>query len=216
MAAGITSPSTSRANAFSSPMPIMSSSVDLKTDHALATLDSAGAHGVAFAPDLHRGFISNGANGTVTVFDLQTLQPLQSVRVGENPDAICYEPVTRRVFAFNGRSHTASVLDAVTGQSVGEIALPGRPEFAQVDGARLRLRQHRGHGARAQDRCLQAGHCRAMAPAGGKRAFRPRHRSRPAPPFCWVRRPEALCPRQPIGPGPRHASHRPGSRCRQI
>jgi DNA-binding beta-propeller fold protein YncE len=83
---------------------------------------------------LNRGFISNGASGTITIFNLPTLTPIQTIKVGDNPDAICYEPVTRRVFAFNGRSQTASVLDAATGKVVGEISLPGKPEFAQADG----------------------------------------------------------------------------------
>ena len=108
--------------------------LDLKSERVIGSLDSAGAHGVAFAPELNRGFISNGANGTVTIFDLATLKPIQSVKVGENPDAICYEPRTKRVFAFNGRSKSASVIEAATGKIAGEIPLPGKPEFAQADG----------------------------------------------------------------------------------
>jgi len=108
--------------------------LDLKTERLVGSLDSSGAHGVAFAPELNRGFISNGGSNTVTVFDLRTLRPLRSVKAGENPDAICYDPATKRVVAFNGRSHSASVLDAMTGNVVGEIPLPGKPEFAQADG----------------------------------------------------------------------------------
>jgi DNA-binding beta-propeller fold protein YncE len=51
-----------------------------------------------------------------------------------NPDAICYEPVTKKVFAFNGRSGTASVIDAARKRVAGEILLDGKPEFAQADG----------------------------------------------------------------------------------
>ncbi len=109
--------------------------LDLKTNQVIASLDATGVHGIALAKDLNRGFISNGGSGTVTIFDLTTLKPIGSVKVGQNPDAICYEPVTKRVFAFNGRSQSASVIDARTGQKVGEIPLPGKPEFAQVDGA---------------------------------------------------------------------------------
>jgi YVTN family beta-propeller protein len=109
--------------------------LDLKTDKILATLDTVGVHGIALAPELNRGFISNGGNGTVTLFDLTTFKPIITVKVGENPDAICYEPVTKRVFAFNGRSSTVSVIDATTGKVIGDISLPGKPEFAQADGA---------------------------------------------------------------------------------
>src|SRR5579883_31416 len=33
-----------------------------------------GVHGIALAPDLKRGFISNGGAGTVTIFSLDTLE----------------------------------------------------------------------------------------------------------------------------------------------
>jgi DNA-binding beta-propeller fold protein YncE len=108
--------------------------VDLKTKQVVGSLDSSGAHGVALARDFKRGFFTNGNSGLVTIFDLQSLKPLQTVTVGQHPDAICYEPVTRRVFAFNGVSKTASVIDAATGNVAGEIPLPGKPEFAGADG----------------------------------------------------------------------------------
>lgn len=108
--------------------------VDLKTRQVAASFDSSGAHGVALAPDFRRGFFTNGDSGQVTIFDLTKLTPVQSVKAGRHPDAICYEPVTKRVFAFNGVSHTASVIDAATGNVAGEIPLPGKPEFAGADG----------------------------------------------------------------------------------
>jgi DNA-binding beta-propeller fold protein YncE len=111
--------------------------VDLKTNRIAGSIPAAGVHGIALAPELKRGFISNGGEGTVTIFDLDTLKVLGKVPAGLNPDAICYEPVTRRVFAFNGRSHTATVIDAAKGAVVGEIPLGGKPEFARADGAGL-------------------------------------------------------------------------------
>jgi DNA-binding beta-propeller fold protein YncE len=51
--------------------------------------DTQGVHGIALAPELGRGFTSNGREGTVTIFDIQTLKPIgEKVKVGENPDAI--------------------------------------------------------------------------------------------------------------------------------
>jgi hypothetical protein len=107
--------------------------LDLKTNKVIASLDSAGVHGIALARELNHGFFTNGADGTVTLFDLTTLKLIAKLKAGEKPDAICYEPVTKRVLVFNGRSQSASVFDAVTGEKVGDIALPGSPEFAQAD-----------------------------------------------------------------------------------
>ena len=95
--------------------------------------DTPGVHGIALAPDLGRGFISNGRDGTVTVFDLTSLKAIAKVKAGDNPDAILYDPATKRVFAFNGRSHDATAIDAAAGTVVGTIKLEGKPEFAASD-----------------------------------------------------------------------------------
>jgi YVTN family beta-propeller protein len=95
--------------------------------------DTPGVHGIALAPDLGRGFVSNGREGTVTIFDLDTLKPQGKIKVGDNPDAILYDPATKRVFAFNGHSHDLSVIDAAKGTVLGTIKLGGKPEFAVSD-----------------------------------------------------------------------------------
>jgi YVTN family beta-propeller protein len=96
--------------------------------------DLAAIHGVALAPEFNRGFISNGGDNTVTVFDLKTLKKLDSVKVGERPDAILYEPLSKHVFTFNARSKDSTVFDAATGKIVGTIPLGGKPEFPASDG----------------------------------------------------------------------------------
>jgi DNA-binding beta-propeller fold protein YncE len=96
--------------------------------------DTAGVHGIALAPDLGRGFTSNGRAGTVTIFDLKTLAPLGTAKAGTNPDAIVYDPYTKRVFAMNGRSSNATVIDGASGAVAGTIAVTGKPEFAVADG----------------------------------------------------------------------------------
>ncbi len=96
--------------------------------------DLSGIHGVTLAPELGRGFISNGGDNTVTIFDLKTLKKLDSVKVGERPDAILYDPFTKHVFTFNARSKDSTVVDAATGKVVGTVPLGGKPEFAVSDG----------------------------------------------------------------------------------
>jgi hypothetical protein len=96
--------------------------------------DTTGVHGIALAPDLGRGFTSNGRENTVTVFDLGSLKPLSKIKAGENPDAIVYDSPTKRVFTLNGRSHDATAVDAAEGTVKGTIALGGKPEFAVSDG----------------------------------------------------------------------------------
>ena len=93
-------------------------------------------HGVALAPDLGKGFISNGGSNSVTIFDLKTLAKTgEPASGGMNPDAICYEPKTHRVFTFNGRSSNATMIDAKTGEPLNTFPVGGKPEFCVADGA---------------------------------------------------------------------------------
>ncbi len=91
-------------------------------------------HGVAIAPALGRGYISEGKADAVAVFDLKTLKKTGEIKTDKNPDSIIFDPATSRVFANNGRSNTSTVIDAATGNVAATIALPGKPEFAAADG----------------------------------------------------------------------------------
>ena len=97
--------------------------------------NTPGVHGIAIAPELGRGFASNGQSSTVTIFDLKTLKTIAEVPVGKKPDAIIYDPATSRVFAFNGDSSSASAIEAATGKVVGTVDLGGGPEYAVADGS---------------------------------------------------------------------------------
>ncbi|HLY03863.1 MAG TPA: YncE family protein [Candidatus Cybelea sp.] len=97
--------------------------------------NTPGVHGIALAPQLGKGFTSNGADGTVTVFDLATLATTATIQTGaKNPDGIAYDPASSRVLTFNGGSNDATVIDARTNAVVATIPLGGRPEFPAVDG----------------------------------------------------------------------------------
>ena len=101
--------------------------------------DTPGVHGVALAPDLGKGYSSNGRDNSVSVFDLATLKTLAKISTpgGENPDFIAYDPASKQVLAFNGRSHNASIIDASRDQLVTTIKLAGKPEAAVADGRGL-------------------------------------------------------------------------------
>jgi len=94
-----------------------------------------GVHGIALAPDLGRGFTSNGRAGSVTIFDLKTLAVIGTVPAGKNPDAIVYDSASKRVFAMNGRGSDSTVIDGATGKVLATIPLAGKPEFAVSDAA---------------------------------------------------------------------------------
>jgi DNA-binding beta-propeller fold protein YncE len=98
--------------------------------------NTAGVHGIAFAPALTRGFTSNGRSNTVSVFELDTLRVIHEIPVsGKKPDAILYEPRHNYIITANGESANLSIIDAGALQAAGTVPLPGPPEFMATDGA---------------------------------------------------------------------------------
>ena len=113
--------------------------IDLGRDSVIGDiLNTPGIHGVALAPELNRGFTSNGRDSSVTIFDYKTLAPIAVVKLpARGPDAILYDPSTKRVFTFNGGTSNATAIDAMNATVVGNVDLAGRPETAVADGGRI-------------------------------------------------------------------------------
>jgi DNA-binding beta-propeller fold protein YncE len=91
-------------------------------------------HGVAVAAEFGRGFITDGGQGKIVIFDLKTLKTVGEAKADDVADSIVYDPFSKRVFSMNGDAKSSTVIDAKTGSPVGTIALGGGPEFAVADG----------------------------------------------------------------------------------
>jgi YVTN family beta-propeller protein len=107
--------------------------VDAANGNKLGEVPAQGAHGIALVPDKGRGFSSNGRAGTVTVFGLKDLKPIQDIKVGDNPDAIIYDSYAKKVVVMNGRSKDVMVIDPDTMQVNATVPLGGKLEFAAAD-----------------------------------------------------------------------------------
>jgi YVTN family beta-propeller protein len=109
--------------------------VDLASEKATGKITGMKRiHGIAVANDLNRGYISDGGDDAVVIFDLKSHAVLQKVPAGKNPDGILFDPYSKRVFVFNGRSNDVTAIDAASGKVAGTIALGGKPEFPVSDG----------------------------------------------------------------------------------
>src|SRR5215475_15901784 len=85
--------------------------VDVSSGKKVGSVPANGAHGIALVPDKNLGFSTNGRAGTVTAFDLKTLQPKAEIKAGENPDAVIYDRYAKKIVVMNGRSKDVMVID---------------------------------------------------------------------------------------------------------
>ncbi len=113
--------------------------IDLKTEKVIASIDSMkGVHGIAIDNEVNKGFITDGRDNSVVVFDLETFKTIKVVPVTpKGPDGIMFDPFSKRVFAFCGRGNAASVIDVNDLKEIGTVDLGGGPEFAVPDGKGL-------------------------------------------------------------------------------
>jgi hypothetical protein len=80
-------------------------------------------HGVAIASEFGRGFITDGAQGKVIIFDLKTLRVVGEAKADHDADGVVYDPASKRIFAMNGDPNSCTVIDAKSGTVVGR---PGK------------------------------------------------------------------------------------------
>ncbi|HYK64367.1 MAG TPA: YncE family protein [Patescibacteria group bacterium] len=96
------------------------------------------SHGVALVPEAGRGFISDGGNGSVLIFDLKTRKPIGSVPAAADADGIIYDPASNRVLVMCGDAHQivaiAPDVNPAGGKPAATVDLGGAPEFAVADG----------------------------------------------------------------------------------
>jgi DNA-binding beta-propeller fold protein YncE len=93
-----------------------------------------GVHGAAIVPELHRGFITNGGDATVSVFDSRTFKTIKKIPVAKDPDFVFYDPKTKRVLVCHGDGEVITAIDPATATVIGEVKLAGGAEAGVVDG----------------------------------------------------------------------------------
>ncbi len=100
--------------------------------------DTPRTHGIALASASNHGFITNGGDSTVTMFDLRTLAVIKKIPVRTGGlDGIMYDDFSDRIILTNHSRPIGTVvaLDAKTGDIVGTAQLEDNgPEGAASDG----------------------------------------------------------------------------------
>jgi outer membrane protein assembly factor BamB len=88
-----------------------------------------GAHGVAVASNIGRGFATAGNSKSIVIFDLKTFKTLGEIPAAEDADAILFDPPSNRIFSLNGDAHSSTVVDVGKDALVTNIPLGGKPEY---------------------------------------------------------------------------------------
>jgi YVTN family beta-propeller protein len=108
--------------------------LDLDSLRSVGTITGLkAAHGVAIDRASGHGFVTDGGQDAVVMFDLAGNKTLKIIPVGHKPDSILRDGASGKVLAFNRESDDVSIIDPVSGTVSGTIKLPAGPESAQTD-----------------------------------------------------------------------------------
>jgi DNA-binding beta-propeller fold protein YncE len=112
--------------------------IDANTGKTLADIPGQKRnHGVAIVPSAGRGFITDGADSSVTLFDLKTYAVLGKVKTAEDSDGVIYDPASGKVLVVCGDAGVmipiSPDLDPATGKADASVELGGKPEFLAAD-----------------------------------------------------------------------------------
>jgi DNA-binding beta-propeller fold protein YncE len=95
-------------------------------------------HGVAIVPSAGRGFITDGEDASVVIFDLQTYQVLGKIKAQDDADGVIYDPASNKVLVVCGDPGVmipiSPDVDPKSGSADPAIDLGGKPEFLASDG----------------------------------------------------------------------------------
>ncbi len=95
-------------------------------------------HGVCIVPSAGRGFITDGTDASVTIFDLKTYAVLGKVKAAEDADGLIHDPASGKVLVVCGDAGVmipiSPNVDPASGKADPAVELGGKPEFLAADG----------------------------------------------------------------------------------
>jgi DNA-binding beta-propeller fold protein YncE len=108
---------------------------------------------VLHVPETNRVFVANGSANRLDVLEGTSLAVVKRIDGLEDADNLRYDAVGRKVYVGYGKGELRA-LDPETGESAGDIRLPGHPESFQLErrGARIFVNVPTAHRVAVVDR----------------------------------------------------------------
>ena len=107
--------------------------VDISAERHIRSIQGFGEpQGLAFVPETNRLYVANGGANRIDVLDGESLTPLQHIARLDDADNVRYD-ADRRIAVVGYGKGALRILDSTSGQTVGDVPLPGHPESFQVE-----------------------------------------------------------------------------------
>jgi DNA-binding beta-propeller fold protein YncE len=110
--------------------------IDLRTNKVVATvLDTPGAEGVEYVPELKKFYTSNAGDNTIGVVDLRQMKVIKKLSTEAKPDGSAYAAPFHKLYVSDERGHAEAIVDVRTDTIVKTLHFDseaGMPQFDPV------------------------------------------------------------------------------------
>ena len=94
--------------------------------------------GLLYIPELNLVFVANGGDGSLRIFDGQTLGLVDTVKFSDDADNIRYDEIKTEIYVGHGRGALA-IVDPQSKKRIADVPLSGHPESFQLEESGTRV-----------------------------------------------------------------------------
>src|SRR5260370_21349572 len=89
--------------------------IDLRTNKIVATvLDTPGAEGVEYVPELKKAYTSNAGDNTIGVVDIRQMKVIKKIPTEAKPDGTAYTASFHKLYVSDERGTAEAIVDVQT------------------------------------------------------------------------------------------------------
>src|SRR5467141_1747195 len=108
--------------------------IDLRTNKIVATvLDTPGAEGVEYVPELKKAYTSNAGDNTIGVVDLRQMKVIKKIPTEAKPDGSTYAAPFHKLYVSDERGKAEAIVDVTKDEIVKTLHFDSETEMPQYD-----------------------------------------------------------------------------------
>jgi len=108
--------------------------IDLRTNQVVATVvDTPGAEGVEYVPELKKAYTSNAYDNTIGVVDLRQMKVIKKIPTAAKPDGSAYAAPFHKLYVSDERGKAEAIVDVRTDTIVKTLRFDSETGMPQYD-----------------------------------------------------------------------------------
>ena len=108
--------------------------IDIRADKVLASvLDTPGAEGVEYVPELKRFYTSNAGDNTIGVVDMKQMKVIKKLKTESKPDRSAYSAPFHKLYVSDERGNAEAIIDVTKEEIVKTLHCDSETGMPQYD-----------------------------------------------------------------------------------